>query len=278
MGIEGKVQVVAGGTSGMGLANAIELGKLGPVLIGGRNEKRLEEALLQTKKAGIEAYGKTCDVSNRASMDEFAEYARSLGEIGGAVNAAGVDWEGVPADILIDINMSGVVNFTEALLPYMDDSVMVHYSSITGYFYNPYDADIAVWDAPTDAGFRENWKKAVLANDHPKPSFLDENYIYYAGSKRFVMYYTMANTMRFGRRNSRIFSIAPGSFDTPMLRGGSGDMASIARGTAFGRFGTPEEMADLVVKLMAPGHDYLTGCDIVHDGGKYAFAMSKQLD
>ena len=39
-----RLQVVPGGTSGMGLATAVALGKFGPVLVGGRNEKRLETA------------------------------------------------------------------------------------------------------------------------------------------------------------------------------------------------------------------------------------------
>lgn len=278
MALMGKLQVVTGGTSGMGLANAIELGKFGPVLVGGRSEKRLEGALEQLKAAGVEAYGKTCDVSDAGSVEEFAQYARSLGDIGSVVNAAGVDWEGVTPDMIIDVNMKGVVNTTETFLPYLDEGVMVHYSSITGYFYTPFAEDLAVWNDPTAVDFREKWKAAVAAGEHPKPSFLDDGYTYYAGSKRFVMYYTMANTVRFGKKGSRIFSIAPGSFDTPMLQGGSTDKASIAERTAFKRFGTPEEMADLAVKLMGPGHDYLTGCDIIMDGGKYAMSVVKQLD
>ncbi|MBR4578545.1 MAG: hypothetical protein IKO22_02900 [Oscillospiraceae bacterium] len=52
-----RLQVVPGGTSGMGLATAVALGKFGPVLVGGRNEKRLETALQTLKEAGVEAYG-----------------------------------------------------------------------------------------------------------------------------------------------------------------------------------------------------------------------------
>jgi len=279
MGIEGKVQVVAGGTSGMGLANAIALGQFGPVVIGGRNEKRLAEALEECKAAGIEAYGKTCDVSDMESVKAFAEYAASIGEIGGAVNAAGVDWDHVPDEVLININMTGVVNFTEAFYPYMGEgSCMVHYSSITGYFYQPVPADLEVWNNATDPDFCEKWMAAVNSVERPKPDFLTFSYIYYAGSKRFVMYYSQANTQRFGAKGARIFSIAPGSFDTPMLRSGVGfSEATVAR-TAFKRFGTPEEMACLVTQLMGPGHDYLTGCDVVHDGGKLAMTMAKQIE
>ena len=94
------------------------------------------------------------------------------------------------------------------------------------------------------------------------------------------MHYVMANVTRFGKRGSRIFSVAPGSFDTPMLRGGNHknrDLDAIAKNTAFGRFGTTSEMTDLVVNLIEPGHDYFTGVDIVMDGGKNGMSMVKQI-
>ena len=66
---ERKLQVITGGTSGMGLATAKALSEYGPVLIGGRSEKRLANALQELKDAGVEAYGKTCDVSSKESLD-----------------------------------------------------------------------------------------------------------------------------------------------------------------------------------------------------------------
>lgn len=278
MSIEGKVQVVPGGTSGMGLAVAKELGQYGPVVIAGRNEKRLADALETLAAAGVEAYGKTCDIGERESVRELVEYATSLGEIGAVVNAAGVDWGAVPDDVLIQINMLGTAYVTEEFLPHMDGSVMMHFSSVTGYLYQPAPEDIAVWNEPDDSDFVEKWTRVVESRDYPFPEALGDSFAFYAGSKRFVMYYTMANAMRFGRRDSRILSIAPGSFDTPMLRGGVGYSESTKQGTAFGRFGTPEEMAVLVAQLVGPGHDYLTGVDILHDGGKLALQMAKQLD
>ena len=278
MGIEGKIQVVPGGTSGMGMAAARELGQYGPVVIAGRNETRLADALGQLKDSGVEAYGKTCDIGDRASVKELVEYAAGLGEIGSVVNAAGVDWGAVPNDVLIQINMLGTVYVTEEFLPHMDGSVMMHFSSVTGYLYQPAPEDIAVWNDPDDPDFVEKWTRVVESREYPFPAELGDSFAFYAGSKRFVMYYTMANAMRFGRRDSRILSIAPGSFDTPMLRGGVGNTESTKRGTAFGRFGTPEEMAVLVAQLVGPGHDYLTGVDILHDGGKLALTTVKQLD
>ena len=91
MSNEKKLQIVLGGTSGMGLATAIALGKQGPVLVGGRNEERLAKAVDALKEAGVDGYGKRCDISDKASLDDFVAYAAAIAPIGNVVNAAGVD-------------------------------------------------------------------------------------------------------------------------------------------------------------------------------------------
>ena len=50
------------------------------------------------------------------------------------------------------------------------------------------------------------------------------------------------------------------------------------RGTAFYRLGESEEMADLIQHLLSPGHEYLTGCDIIMDGGRTALGMYPQFE
>ena len=118
-----KVQIVLGGTSGMGLATAIALGKQGPVLVGGRNKTRLENAVDEMKKAGVEGYGKQCDISDKASLDEFVRYAVSIAPIGNVVNAAGVD--SGSSEMIWKVNVQGTINVVEAFFPYIDGSCLV---------------------------------------------------------------------------------------------------------------------------------------------------------
>ena len=274
-----KLQVIAGGTSGMGLATAIALGKYGPVLVGGRNEKRLENALATLREAGVEAFGKTVDIADRASLDEFAAYAASIAPLGNVLNAAGVDAGG--ADLIIGVNMVGTVNFVEAFFPYMEAGArLVNFSSITGYFVQPTPEEKELWDNTADLEFFEKVKVAIQNREVPEAmKHMGEDYLYYPISKTFTQYYTRANTMRFGRKGCQIFSIAPGAFDTPMLRESSAEViAGIAKGTAAGRLGDPDEMADFIAHLLAPGHDYLTGCDLILDGGKFGLTTAKQID
>lgn len=154
--------------------------------------------------------------------------------------------------------------------------MLVNYSSITGYYYQPTPEDIADWNTPHDADFAAR-AKAAIKRPVNVPSNLNECFPYYAASKRFVMHYTMANARRFGKRGCRLFSIAPGAFDTPMYRAGSVPDDAVKAVTAFQRLGKPEEMANLVAELMKPEHAYLTGCDIIHDGGKNAMTLVPSL-
>ena len=275
---EKKIQVIPGGTSGMGLATAKIVSKYGPVLIGGRNEKRLENALAELKAAGVEAYGMRCDISDRESIDAFAAYAASLGQIDNVINAAAVDAGG--PDLILNVNVGGTVNVTEAFLPYMNDTKLIHFSSITGYFYMPDAEEKEIWNNPNDSDLVEKIKATLESKDIPAGmAHMGIDYLYYSASKAFTIYYTKANTARFGKRNSQIFSIAPGAFDTPMLREQNDPAAidKIAAVSAYGRLGEADEMANFIGHLLEPGHKCLTGADLVLDSGKMAMSTVKQL-
>lgn len=273
-----KLQVVIGGTSGMGLSTAKALGVFGPVLVGGRNQKRLDDALAALAEAGVEAHGKTVDIADAESVVTFAEYAASIAPIGTLVNAAGVDAGG--ADLILAVNFKGTVNVVNAFMPYLQDAKVVNFSSITGYFHQATPAEVEIWQDPDAPDFVERMKAELSSRPlDPRMAFLGDDYIYYPASKAFTIYYTKANTVRLGKKNTAIFSVAPGSFDTPMLRESPDEqLAKIAQGTAFGRLGDPDEMADFIVKLLEPGHEYLTGVDLILDGGKSAMVLAKQLD
>lgn len=275
---ERKLQVVLGGTSGMGLATAKALGAFGPVLVGGRNPKRLDAALEQLKAEGVEAYGKTVDIADVDKLEAFVQFALSIAPIGTVVNAAGVDAGGT--DLILKVNFGGTVNVVNAFLPHLKDAKFVNYSSITGYFHRPTDTERALWDEPDAPDFLDKMKAELKSQPiDPRMAMMGDDYIFYIASKSFVIYYTKANAVRFGKKNCAIFSVAPGSFDTPMLREAPEEQVQkIAAGSAFGRLGEPEEMADFIVKLLEPGHEYLTGVDLVLDGGKSAMVLAKQLD
>lgn len=259
----------------MGLETARSLGAYGPVLIGGRNEARLQNAVEDLSKDGIVVHGMTCDISDRASVDAFAKHAADLGDIGCVVNAAGVFSDTASVDLITKVNVEGAINMTEVFYPRLVDGVFVHFTSVTGYFYDPTSEELDVWATCDQPGFAERWRGTVDGSEDSDSQ--EDRLPFYASSKRFLMYYTRANTTRFAERGNRIFSVAPGSYDTPMFQESESTEDTIRDTIPLRRVGDPAEMGLLVAQLAGPGHDYLTGTDILADGGMYASMMTPQI-
>jgi NAD(P)-dependent dehydrogenase (short-subunit alcohol dehydrogenase family) len=93
----------------------------------------------------------------------------------------------------------------------------------------------------------------------------------YGVSKGFVRWYSSAQAERFNTRGLRILSVSPGAVDTEMGRleaeAGAGAMVTDA---AVPRWGTAEEMGELLAFCASSRAGYLTGADILNDGGVVA--------
>ena len=130
-----NVLVITGGGSGMGLEAAKLTPKEKIVVISGRTESKLQNAVKELKELGLEAYAFACDTSKRESVKALAEYAKSLGEIKNVINAAGVSpaMHVTPEEIL-RINALGTVYVNQEFSKLMNPgSVIVDVSSNSAY-------------------------------------------------------------------------------------------------------------------------------------------------
>ncbi|MGO8770524.1 SDR family oxidoreductase [Mycobacterium sp.] len=93
----------------------------------------------------------------------------------------------------------------------------------------------------------------------------------YSIGKTFVRWYCTSRAGRFGQRGARILSVSPGSIDTEMGRleeqTGSG---ALAQRSALRRFGTADEVAEVLAFCASEKASYLTGIDVLCDGGSMA--------
>jgi NAD(P)-dependent dehydrogenase (short-subunit alcohol dehydrogenase family) len=116
-----------------------------------------------------------------------------------------------------------------------------------------------------DAFMRKMMSVCKVAPERLRPGMA------YSLSKGFVMWYCKSQSARFGRQGARILSVSPGSFDTAMGRleeqHGAGAVVEYA---ALKRFGRPEEIAELLAFCASDKASYLTGVDILCDGGAVA--------
>jgi NAD(P)-dependent dehydrogenase (short-subunit alcohol dehydrogenase family) len=96
----------------------------------------------------------------------------------------------------------------------------------------------------------------------------------YVASKAALMGYTRSVVVDFGKDNVRANTISPGTIDTPMFReheakGGAGRAEHIPL-IFLGRLGTVDEIASTSAFLLSPGAAYISGVDILVDGGRSA--------
>ena len=96
----------------------------------------------------------------------------------------------------------------------------------------------------------------------------------YAISKHFVIWIAKTDAARFGAKNVRCLSVTPGNFDTPMGALESEQAEVFKKYSALKRNGGPEEIAALFAMLIDERLGFLTGTDIIMDGGVIASGAS----
>ena len=96
----------------------------------------------------------------------------------------------------------------------------------------------------------------------------------YAISKHFVIWFAKTDAARFGAKNVRCLSVTPGNFDTPMGALESEQAEVFKKYSALKRNGGPEEIAALFAMLIDERLGFLTGTDIIMDGGVIASGAS----
>lgn len=264
------VSVVTGGAGGMGLATAKLLGRNSHVVLSDLKEGPLEAAVRELRALDISCTPVTCDITDRASVDALAQAAAELGTIVSVVHAAGVSPQMGDASFIVRVNALGTVLVTEAFLKRAHPRMaLVNVSSVAGHMLPALMTPTRTFKLALEGDLpRFEEKLGALASFGPKGMRPGSAY---SLSKCFVIWYSKQMAARFGEKGARILSVSPGSFDTEMGRleekSGAGRLIEFA---ALKRFGKPEEIASLLAYCAGEGPGYLTGTDILCDGGTLA--------
>lgn len=264
-----RVSVITGGAGGMGLATAKLVGRDHSVVLCDVRQDRLTTAAATLEDLGITPTIVNCDVTDPTAVAGLLDTANQLGTLASVIHTAGVSPSMGPADYVMRTNALGTANVNEAFYATAaEGAAIVNVASMaahmlpaemipTGQF------PLAVHDA---AAFMEAMMTAcdIVPEDA-------RSGIAYALSKSFVRWYSQSQAERFNARGLRIVSVSPGSIDTEMGRleeqAGAGAMVADA---AVPRWGKPEEMAELLAFCASDKAGYLTGTDILNDGGVIA--------
>ena len=260
-----KVYVITGGGSGMGLATIKELGKECKVIISGRNAAKLQSAVDDLTKEGYDVEAFSCDVSNRESVVKLANFAKSKGPIVGLIHAAGVSPHMGNAETIVRINALGTYYVDEEFVKVMEKgSMIVNVSSMSAYMLPNMLLPIKKYKLILTS--EEKFLKKMIKRSRLFGSKMESN-LSYPISKNFVCWLTKRLANDYYEKGIRIISVSPGNYETPMGNLESDQGAQFLVNNAIKRFGDPNEIAVLFAQLMDPRLGYLTGTDIVMDGG-----------
>lgn len=253
----------------MGVATAKIVGRDHTLVLGDVRQDRLDDAAGTLEALGIGATPVNCDVTDRAAVEQLFGTAANLGDIVSVIHTAGVSPSMGGAEYVMSTNALGTLNVNEVFFDAAaGGAAIVNVASMASHML----PDELVPTKHFDLAFTD--EKRFLAELLAVCDIAGAEMrsgLAYSVSKTFVRWYSTSQAERFNCRGLRIVSVSPGSVDTEMglleAEAGAGAMVTNA---AVPRWGTAEEMAELFAFCAGDRAGYLTGTDILNDGGVIA--------
>ena len=255
------VCVVTGGSGGIGLETA----KMFPnhiVVIADINEQALAAGQDELTALGIDTVTMICDVSKKEQTDALAQKAASLGSITSVVHTAGVSGAVSNPDLVMKIDLIGTEYIIQSFYPYMgENSSMVLISSMMASTVpaNPVYDNLMLHCL--EEGFLDNIRPFTQGNADTAYNF----------AKRGVRLLAEKWAGEYGAKGARINTVSPGIIETKMALQAAADhpeqMQMMEQMTPLKRNGKPEDIANIAAFLCSDAASFITGTDILADGG-----------
>jgi gluconate 5-dehydrogenase len=249
--LSGRVSVVTGGATGLGLQMATALAEAGSnIVICSRKIENCEQAAREIEKLGVQALAVACDVTKADQVEGMKDAVmKKFGRVDVLVNNAGRAWVAPPEDMplerwqqVLDLNITAPFICAQVLGREMIKAKrgkIINIASIAG-----------------------------LVGRSPKAY----NSIAYGASKGALVNFTRDLAIKWAHHNIQVNAICPGFFVTPinekMFEKGRDQ---ILREIPLGRTGGPDDLKGIAVLLASDASNFMTGAIIPVDGGAVAW-------
>jgi len=256
--------VIGAGQIGQAIARRVGVGK--HVLLADMRPDTANATAEVLGNAGYEVSVATVDASSRKAVHALVETATNLGDVTGLIHAAGVSPSQASPATILKVDLYGTALVLEEfgnVIARGGAGVVI--ASQSGHRLPPLtvEQNRALATTPVE----ELLSLPFLQSDQVTDSLHA-----YQLAKRGNSLRVMAEAVRWGKRGSRINAISPGIIITPLakdeLTGPRGEgYRRMIQVCAAGRAGTPDEVGTIGALLMGPDGGFITGSDILMDGG-----------
>ncbi|MFT4135359.1 SDR family oxidoreductase [Microbacterium sp.] len=264
------------GVGGMGETIARRLAPGRTTLLADFNDDLLLRVAESMTTDGFDVRTARVDVSSRVSVEALGRTAGSLGPVTQVVHTAGVSPTQAPLDAVLKVDLLGVAHVLDAFADVVaPGAASVVISSSSSYLSPPFTRE-------QEQLIRSTPAEGLLALPFLSPEALGSAGVAYGTAKRANRIQVQQASGTWGARGARINSVSPGVISTAMgrleLDSPSGQfMRAMVEHSGTGRIGTPSDIADAVVFLLGPQATYITGIDLLVDGGNIAAVASGRV-
>lgn len=259
------VVLVGSGSIGQAIARRVGAGK--HIVLGDLKIEAADAAAKILSDAGFETSTVAVDISSRESILNLVEHSQKFGAVKNLINAAGVSPSQAPVELILKVDLYGTAVLLEEFGKVIADGGSgVIISSQSGHRLHALteEQNFQLATSPTEKLLQIDFIKEIT--DTLKA---------YQYSKRCNVLRVMYEATNWGKRGATINSISPGIIITPLaadeLKGSRGEgYRNMLKASPAGRAGTPDEVGDLAEFLMSSRGRFISGADILIDGGTTA--------
>jgi NAD(P)-dependent dehydrogenase (short-subunit alcohol dehydrogenase family) len=258
------IVVIGAGSIGQAIARRVSAGK--HILLADLRQENAAGAAKTMSEAGFEVSTATVDVTSRESVRSLVSTATALGSVTGLIHAAGVSPSQARASTILRVDLYGTALVLEefgSVIGNGGSGVVI--ASQSGH-------RLPALTPEQNKALATTPVEELLSLPFLQPKQVQDPLHAYQLSKRGNSLRVMAEAVRWGKRGARINTISPGIIITPLakheLSGPRGEgYRRMIELSAAGRAGTPDEVGVVGALLMGNDGAFITGSDILMDGG-----------